>query len=164
MANGGIIAVSPSAYSSPDINLVFVAGGRCEALFSRPSFEWQTSVLCRQSPFSNSAQRNCQEVESVVFMAQINAFYKSEKPKKDACLLMQSQLRKTSHPDPVVKFFNVRHLLRTIDDENEDRNAQGNHDTSDNEKDVILRGPDEDPTMSPLPVEPSGELLVDKLQ
>jgi len=30
----------------------------------------------------NSAQRNRQKVETVVSMAQINAFYKSEKPKK----------------------------------------------------------------------------------
>jgi len=30
----------------------------------------------------NTAQRNHQKVETVVAMAQINAFYKSEKPKK----------------------------------------------------------------------------------
>ena len=101
----------------------------------------------------NSAQRNRQKVETVVAMAQINSFYKGEKPKKVrtypipvGCLIMSFQLRKTSRPNPVVKFFDIHRLLRTIDDDDNDQKAQAEYDESDDEEEVILREPGEDLT------------------
>ncbi|SRR6266498_4686881 len=77
--------------------------------------------------------------------------------------LTSFQLRKSSRPNPVLKFFDVHRLLRTIDDDDDDdRKAQADYDESDDEEDVVLRGPGEDTTLPLPPVMPSCDLPLDK--
>jgi hypothetical protein len=57
------------------------------------------------------------------------------------CTHYESQIRKSAHPNPVLKFYDVERLLRSIDDD--DRADNANYDESDDEDDVDLdsRGP-----------------------
>ena len=76
-------------------------------------------------------------------------------------LTITPQPRKSARPNPVVRFFDIERLLRTIDDDNLDVKAKANYDESDDEEDVILREKGED-LNSPLPpIVPSPSLPLD---
>jgi hypothetical protein len=49
------------------------------------------------------------------------------------------QPRKSARPNPVLWFFDVERLLRTIDDDNFDVKAQANYDELDDEEDYGKR-------------------------
>ncbi|KAJ3510647.1 hypothetical protein NLJ89_g4557 [Agrocybe chaxingu] len=98
----------------------------------------------------NTAQRNRQQVPTVIAMAQINGYYKGEKPRK---------VRKSSRPNPLLKFFDIDRLLRSIENDDDDGKAAPDYDESEDEEDVVLRGKDEDPN-APLPPPPSSNSLL----
>ncbi|CAA7260791.1 unnamed protein product [Cyclocybe aegerita] len=98
----------------------------------------------------NTAQRNRQQVPTVIAMAQINGYYKGEKPRK---------LRKPSRPNPLLKFFDINRLLRSIENDDDDGKAAPDYDESEDEEDVVLRGKDEDPN-APLRPPPSSDSLL----
>ncbi|CAA7268960.1 unnamed protein product [Cyclocybe aegerita] len=98
----------------------------------------------------NTAQHNHQQVPTVIAMAQINGYYKGEKPRK---------LRKSSRPNPLLKFFDINRLLRSIENDNDDGKAASDYDESEDEEDVVLRGKDKDPN-TPLRPPPSSDSLL----
>ncbi|KAF5312309.1 hypothetical protein D9619_003512 [Psilocybe cf. subviscida] len=99
----------------------------------------------------NSAQRNRQSVKSVFALAQIRSYYlRQKKPKARTQIdrmplniLNQSclhQIRKTTHRLPILKFFDVKHLVRSIDEEDERPDKENpNYDESDDEGSVDAR-------------------------
>ncbi|KAF9470251.1 hypothetical protein BDN70DRAFT_889192 [Pholiota conissans] len=71
----------------------------------------------------NTAQRNRQHVSTVIAMAQIRGYYMKAKPRRT---------RKSAHALPILKFFEVERILRTIED-GDVRPRSVNYDESDEE-------------------------------
>ena len=71
------------------------------------------------------------------------------------------QPRKSARPNPVVRFFDIERLLRTIDDDNLDTKAKANYDESDDEENVVLLEKGEDPNLPPKNIIPSPSLPLD---
>lgn len=80
----------------------------------------------------NTAQRNRQKVGVVKALTQVRAFYYVQKKPK---------LRKSAHPNPTIKFFNIERMLRPIDNDEGREEAGGavNYDESEDEDDVDLK-------------------------
>ncbi|KAF9526166.1 hypothetical protein CPB83DRAFT_770862 [Crepidotus variabilis] len=90
----------------------------------------------------NSARRSRQKVETIIAMAQVRGYYQAENGVK-VCLIFFScyvtnpvflQHRRSSRPRPTVRFFDVKRLLRSIDED--ERDDDPNYDKSDDEDDV----------------------------
>ena len=109
----------------------------------------------------NTAQRNRQLVPTVIAMAQVRAYYMSTRPervsdvKRNAKTVVYSlwnlQIRKSAHPNPVLKFYDIERLLRSIDDDG--RADYTNYDESDDEENV--ESDSRGPGAQPLPVKTS---------
>lgn len=90
----------------------------------------------------NTALRNRQGVETIMAMTQVRGYYKSKAKVSPQHLYSPSkkklthlQLRPNSRPRPTVKFYNLKRLLREIDDDDEAK-KDPNRDDSDYESDT----------------------------
>jgi hypothetical protein len=96
----------------------------------------------------NTAQRNRQKVNVVIALTQVRAFYVQKKPRVRTFSLTfeftnycHPQLRKSAHPNPTVKFFNIQRLLCPIDNDEgrEEAGGQANYEESEDEEDIDLK-------------------------
>lgn len=58
------------------------------------------------------------------------------------------QVRRSAHPNPVIKFFDIERLLRPIDNGNAAAKLDPNHDEADDEEEVNLRNIADDGSLS----------------
>ncbi|KAF8060837.1 ribonuclease H-like domain-containing protein [Lyophyllum atratum] len=73
----------------------------------------------------NTALQNRQKVETIMAMAQIRNYYRTQKKRK---------LRKSARPRPILKFYDVNRVLRPIDEEEDEEGGHGSdRDVSDDQ-------------------------------
>ena len=76
-------------------------------------------------------------------------------------LMTLLQPRKSARPNPVVRFFDIERLLRTIDDDDLDNKGNVNYDESDDEENVVLLEKGEDPKSPAGVIIPNPSLPLD---
>jgi hypothetical protein len=119
-------------------------GYRNQVVLCCSALEWTMSGVT----MLNSAQRNRQFVCTVVAMAQVGVYYRNVRPSRvrtrfglDSCKTdsLFRYLRRSAHPNPVIKFFDIERLLRPIENRNATTKLDHNYDESDDEEEVDLR-------------------------